>query len=486
MQPYNLLLATSIFLTIAGGGSSYAAEAAEVVSLDSCRHMALQYNRQIRMAGKGIEAAEHLHQAARSAYLPSLDFGFTYALNSQKINLLKYNAMLPTMSFDPATQTYKPNVVTGADGKPVIDPATGNPIFSEVAMIPKDALSYNTHQVMGGAFTLTQPIYMGGEIKAMDAITGFARQLAEHERDAVSQDVVYAVDEAYWTVVSLRHKKALASGYLNLMDTLMYDVTKMYENGVSTRSDTLRVRVSVNEAQIALTKVGNGLSLSRMALAQLCGLPVDAPLEPADQAPDSEPVCAPAINYNLQDVYQSRPELAALRSGISISEQQEKIALAQMLPKVVLIGAYTFTNPNVNNGFHRSFGGGFSLGATLTVPLWHWGGNYNKLRAARAATASSRLMLEDACEKVALQVSQARYRYEEAYKTYAMTQNNMASADENLRQARLAFREGVGTINDVLAAHTAWLQAHSQQIDAAIGIRLCNVYLSKVLGKMNF
>lgn len=459
---------------------------ASTVTLDSCRRMALRYNKTIRLSERSIEKAGYLHEAAKTGYLPTFDFGFTYVLSSQQINLLKSNAMLPTLTFDPATGTYTPNVVTGPDGKPLVDPKTGEPVFKEVAMIPKSAMSFNTHQTMGGAFTMTQPVFMGGEIRALDRIAGFSKQLAEQGRDMASQEVIYSVDEAYWLVVSLEHKKALAESFVNLMDSLQYDVNKMYEVGVATRSDTLRVRVQVNEAQITLTKVCNGLSLARMALAQICGLPIDSELQPADREFAEQPSVAPPVNLNMTDVYANRPELAMLRTGINIFEQQENVAKAGMLPKIAVIGAYSFSNPNLNNGFHRSFGGGFSIGATLVMPLWHWGRNYNKLRAARAATAEQRLALEDACEKVQLQVSQARYRYEEAYKTYNMTENNMKSADENLRQAQLGFREGVSTVNDVLAAHTAWLEANSEKIDAQIGIQLCNVYLKKVLGTLKY
>ena len=85
-----------------------------------------------------------------------------------------------------------------------------------------------------------------------------------------------------------------------------------------------------------------------------------------------------------------------------------------------------------------------------------------------------------------LQVSLARFSYDEAFKTYDMTRKNMEKADENLRQAELAFHEGVLTADDVIAAQTAWIQAHSEKIDAEIGIRLCEVYLSKVLGNLNY
>lgn len=165
----------------------------------------------------------------------------------------------------------------------------------------------------------------------------------------------------------------------------------------------------------------------------------------------------------MQDVYSRRQDLEVIRQGISVLSQREKLAMGQMLPKVAVVGAYEFSNPNLNNGFQKRFGGGFSVGATVAIPIWHWGGNYNHYRATKSATNAQRLMLEDLEEKVELQVKQAKFSFQEAFKTYEMTKSNMASADENLRSAQIGFREGVMTTNDVIAAQTAWLQANSEK-----------------------
>jgi outer membrane protein TolC len=457
------------------------------VDLDSCRQMALHNNKLIRIADRQIESAGYLNKAAKAAYLPGFDFNMGYAYNQHQIALLGEDSMLPTMSFDAATGTYQYNIVKNpTTGEPVVNPSTGTYIPTEVAVIPKEALTYDVRNVFAGALTLTQPVYMGGAIRAMNEITRYAGELAKSMRNTAAQDVIFAVDEAYWQVVSLKEKKRLADSFVCLVDTFLYNVNAMYKEGVATKSDILTVQVKSNEAAIAQTKVNNGLSLSRMALAQICGLPVDSELQLSDEALRDEPKDMPPLTYNMEDVYAARQDLLSLRHGISIYEQKEKLALSEMLPKVALVGAYTFSNPNTINGFKKEWGGGFSVGATLTVPLWHWGGNYNKYKAAKVETSAQRLLLDEAQEKVNLQVSQARYKYEEAYKTYRMTVTNQEKADENLRQAELGFKEGVLTTDDVIAAQTAWLQAHSESIDAEISIRLCDVYLSKVLGKMNY
>lgn len=454
------------------------------VSLDSCRNMALRNNKTIKMAEEGVKGAGYQRKSAFAAYLPGIDFTGGYTYNQQQIELLGEDAKLPTMSFDPATQQFKYNIVTMPDGTPVKDPATGSVIPSEVAVIPKEAMSYDTHNVFAGAVTLTQPIFMGGMIKAMNDITKYAENIAVATKNAAAQDVVYGVDQAYWTVVSLREKQKLAKSYVNLVDSLHHSVELMVKEGVATKADLLTVSVKLNEAKIALTKVSNGLTLSRMALAQICGLPVHTDMRLEDEMSDEITTPLAPHSFNMEDVYARRNDLEVVRQSINALGSHEKLTMGAMLPKVAAFGAYSFSNPNVNHGFEKRFGGGFSVGATLTIPIWHWGQNYNRYRAAKAATNAQRLMLEDLEEKVDLQVSQAKFSYDEAIKTYEMTQENMSSAIENLRSAELAYREGMMTTDDVIAAQTAWLSANSERIDAQIAIRLCDVYLSKVLGTL--
>lgn len=438
------------------------------------------------MADEAVRGAGYLKKSAFSAYLPGIDFTGAYMYNQNQIELLGEDAKLPTMSFNPATMKYEYNLVKGPDGLPIKDPSTGSYIPSEIAVIPKEAMSYDIHNLFVGAFTLTQPIYMGGQIRALNDIAKAGEEVAVSARNQAVQDLIYSVDEAYWLVVSLKQKQKLAKGFENLVDSLHHSVKALLENGMATKSDMLNVEVKLNEAQIAYVKVSNGLSLSKMALQQLCGLPIDGDLTLADEERMDMPKPEALPVYDINDVYQRRQDLEALRHSIDMFKGKEKLSLGDMLPKIAAVGTYSFSNPNVIHGFEKRFGGGFSVGAALTIPIWHWGGNYHKYRAAKSATTAQKLLLEDMEEKVELQVNQAKYKFEEAFKTLAMTRTNMDKADENLRQAQLAYKEGMLTIDDVTAAQTAWLQAHSEEVDAEIGVRLCETYLAKVLGLMPY
>lgn len=468
-------------------GTAAAQSTSAVYSLDSCRRMAVGNNKAIRIADETVKAAGYDRKAAKAAYLPGIDFEGMYMFNQHKTSLLSEDAMLPTKSFNAGTGSFDWNILTDPMGNPIMNPDGGGYIPTEVAVIPKDALTFDTRNVFAGAVTLTQPVFMGGQIKALNDIAKYAESTAVAARNQAVQNVIYTVDEAYWLVVSLRAKRELAQSFLNLVDTLHYNVEAMLEEGVATRSDLLTVDVRLNEARIMLTKVENGLTLSRMALAQICGLPVDADMRLTDEE-NSAPLGdrAPEYTYDMNDVYARRQDLDAVRQGINLLEGRERLTLGNMLPKVGIIGSYAFSSPNLVDGFSRHLRGGFHVGAAVTIPIWHWGGNYNHYKAAKTATNAQRLLLEDLEEKVSLQVSQARFKFQEAFKTYDMALSNMRSAEENLRNAQLGYREGMLTANDVILAQTGWLQAHSEKIDAQIGVRLCEVYLSKVLGTLTY
>ena len=118
-----------------------------------------------------------------------------------------------------------------------------------------DEFRTDTRNMWAGAVTLTQPIYMGGKLRAYNKITRYAEELAKSQQNTAAQEVVYQVDELYWQVVSLTYKKQLAESYAALIDSLQYNVQAMIEEGVATQSDGLTVAVRANEAQITLTQV---------------------------------------------------------------------------------------------------------------------------------------------------------------------------------------------------------------------------------------
>ncbi|MCH5347130.1 MAG: TolC family protein [Muribaculaceae bacterium] len=475
---------TALLVGVAGG---QAASGAEAVSIDSCRTLALTHNKQLQISRERINAARYQNKEAFAAYLPGIDFAGGYMYNQKNLSIFDSDQLLPVKTFDLQSQSYQFSLVKNPiTGEPIKGP-DGQYIPEQVALIPKEAMEFDIHNVFFGAITLTQPVYMGGKIVAMNRITRLNEKLAGAMSNNEAQDIITAVDAAYWQVVSLRAKKELATSYVALLDTLRSNVRQMVEQGVATQSDLLSVEVKCNEAEVDLSKVDNGLVLSRMALAQVCGLPVNTVMTLEDEGlSDVQIADVASASYDMADVYARRQDLEALRIGVNIMEQKARVEMASMLPNLAVVGSYSFSNPNMFNGFKKRFDGAFSVGAMLTIPIWHWGGNYNKYRAAKTQAKITQMQLDDARDMVDLQVSQAAFKARESVKTYNMTLKNLSSAESNLNHARYGFAEGVMTSQNVMEAQTAWLKANSEKIDAMIDVKLCQVYLAKVLGLLPY
>lgn len=440
--------------------------AQRMLTLEECRNLAIQNNKELQISGEKIKMADNEKKAAFTKYFPQLSANGAYMWNQKDINLLDMGALSSSLS----------SSLGGLAQLPMIQH-----LMSGV----NDMQHLDVQNIWVGNVSLVQPVFMGGKIVNYNQITKFAKQLAESMNNLQLQDLIYKTDETYWQVISLVNKKKLADAYVDLLRKMDSDVTAMIYEGVATEADGLSVKVKLNEAEMAQTKVENGLALTRMLLAQICGLSLEEDLSLADEKLDNFPVETTQASADLNEAFMNRNELRSLDLTTKIYKRKERIALAEMLPNVALAANYFVTNPNVFNGFKNDFAGMFNVGVMVKVPLsgW-WEGTYRR-NSAKAETRIKTLEWQDAREKIELQVNQSVYKVNEAGKKLIASSRNMENAEENLRRANFGFEEGVIPALNLMEAQTAWVSARSSLIDAQIEVKLTKVYLSKALGKLS-
>ena len=470
---------------------TFTVKAQSFLSLDSCRALALANNKDLLISNEKISAAHYQRKAAFTNYLPNFSATGAYMRNQKEFSLLNNDQKaalsgLGTNLADPIQQVATGIIATHPDLEPLISSLSGKllPALDQAGNSLVDALRTDTRNVYAGAITLTQPLYMGGKIRAYNKITKYAEELAQEQHHGGMQEVIMSTDQAYWQVISLVNKKKLAEGYLKLLQQLDNDVEKMIHEGVATKADGLSVRVKVNEAEMTLTKVEDGLSLARMLLCQLCGIDLSSPITLADENMEDIPLLTTDPHFDLSTAYENRPEIRSLELATQIYKQKVNVTRAEHLPSIALMGNYMVTNPSVFNSFENKFKGMWNVGVMVQIPIWHWGEGIYKTRAAKAEARIAQYQLQDAREKIELQVNQAAFKVKEAGKKLVMSSKNMEKAEENLRYATLGFKEGVIATSNVLEAQTAWLSAHSEKIDAQIDVKLTEIYLKKSLGTL--
>lgn len=426
--------------------------AQQTLTLEQCRQLAIQNNKQLKIAGEHVRKAGYDKKAAMTQYFPQLSAMGAYLWNQKDINLFDFSQLGEVGALLPSSV--------------------------------KDVAHLDIQNIWLGDISLVQPVFMGGKIVSYNQIANYARQLAESMNDLQLQEVIYQTDETYWQVISLVNKKKLADTYVDLLRKMNSDVRALIDEGMATEADGLSVKVKLNEAEMTQTKVDNGLALSRMLLAQICGLPLMEPLRLADEAITDIPVNTTAATAYIDEAFMNRAELKSLELATLIYKRKERIVFSDMLPNVALMANYLVTNPNAHNGFKNDFSGMFNVGVVVKVPLSGWWEGAYKRNSARAETNIKRLELIEAREKIELQVNQSIYKVNEANKKLIASARNMENAEENLRHAHYGFEEGVIPALNLMEAQTAWVSAHSDLIDAQIEVKLTEVYLTKVMGKL--
>ena len=475
--------------------------AQRVLTLDSCRRLAITNNKQLSVARSQKEMASYNVKSAKTKYLPHVDAMAGYELMSKEVSILNN-------SQKDALNHLGTNAVTGVGARvtdiitTMVQDGTITPqmaqrlgqqmgvLSSSLATMGDDlgstirqAFRTNNRNMFAGAVMLTQPLYMGGSIKALNRVAELKANMADDNYDMLQQKVLYEIDATYWLVVSLRQKQKLAESFLDLVTKLHDDVYKMINEGVAVRADGLNVDVRVNEAEMAKMRVDDNLALVKMLLCQLCGLPMDTEFTLSDEGKELASATGQMPTEGTSTI--DRPELRLLQTTIDISEQAQRVVTAtHFRPQGALTGGYLISNPNTFNGFERKFSGVWNVGVMVRMPLWDWNDGRYKLAATRAATTIAKLERSDLEEKINLQVEQERFKVREAYRRLELSTKHVTSAEENLRCASLGFREGVMSLSDVMAAQTAWESAHTQKIDAEIEVQLSLIGLRKALGQL--
>ena len=475
--------------------------AQRVLTLDSCRRLAITNNKQLSVARSQKEMASYNVKSAKTKYLPHVDAMAGYELMSKEVSILNN-------SQKDALNHLGTNAVTGVGARVTdiittmvqdgtITPQMGQRLGQQMGVLSsslatmgddlgstiRQAFRTNNRNMFAGAVMLTQPLYMGGSIKALNRVAELKANMADDNYDMLQQKVLYEIDATYWLVVSLRQKQKLAESFLDLVTKLHDDVYKMINEGVAVRADGLNVDVRVNEAEMAKMRVDDNLALVKMLLCQLCGLPMDTEFTLSDEGKELISATGQMPTEGTSTI--DRPELRLLQTTIDISEQAQRVVTAtHFRPQVALTGGYLISNPNTFNGFERKFSGVWNVGVMVRMPLWDWHDGRYKLAATRAATTIAKLERSDLEEKINLQVEQERFKVREAYRRLELSAKHVSSAEENLRCASLGFREGVMNLSDVMAAQTAWESAHTQKIDAEIEVQLSLIGLRKALGQL--
>lgn len=327
----------ALFVALCSSGLS----AQQVLTLEQCREKALEANKGLKMSEEKRVETENLQKVALWQMLPKVGATGGYTWMDKSVSLLsdeqrdRINNLGNNVqnSINQAIREEAGNLPIGGQliGDLLSSVVSNSNLSSSLNNVGQEitqALETDTRNTTFGVVTLTQPIYLGGKLMALYKTASLMNRLSGIEYDKKKEETLIAVDEAYWQVVSVKHKKELAEQYAALLDTLNHNVEELVAAEMATKGDLAKVRVKLNEAQMSLTKATNGLALAKMLLAQRCGMPLDSDFDVSE----SNPTLALTQRHtiDMEEVWQNRREMQMLRISDSISQQGVRLAASTL------------------------------------------------------------------------------------------------------------------------------------------------------------
>lgn len=385
--------------------------AQQTLGLDECRRLALENNAGIKTARLDVEGAKEGKKEALTKYFPTVSAtGSVHAANK---GLLEMN--LGGM---------------------------------EMAMMKNGVV---------GGITAVQPVFAGGQIVNGNKLAHLGEEVSRYQMKQTEDEVSLNVEQYYRQVVSLREKLKTIGIMESLVDNLYKDVKVSVDAGVTTRNDLLQVQLKRNSLSSNRLQVENSLKLAKMQLAQYIGMPEEG-FTVADHVQDELP--SPLMyKVDHRDVLPSTVAYKLLDKNVEASRLQHKMKLGEYLPSVGVGAGYVYDNLMDTD---HSFGMVF---ATVSIPISGWWGGSHALRKQKLQIKAAEYTRDNNNELLLVRMQQFWNELEEAYKQAKLSEESIATAEENVRLNTDYYKAGTSTMSDLLDAQSLLQQSRDQYTD---------------------
>ncbi len=305
---------------------------------------------------------------------------------------------------------------------------------------------------------------------------------ADFTHNATMNDLMLGVAQAYYSYQGARALLVAQEASLKQAQENYAAAEERHRAGVATIADVLQARTVLSQQRLAYDQVSGQIQTFRGQLATALGVPVDLPVDAADLPADvHENASVATVNRLIAEAEKSRPDLAAARARAQAAHAHVTSARSAGLPT---LSASAFDSRNYYDflGETTPYTTNYSLGLFLRVPLFTGFKTVYDTRSAEAAARAADAGAESFSQQVIFQVWNSYFGVQTAAQQVRASKDLLESAKESAEVARGRYREGVGSILDLLTAETAFANALAQDVTSRAGFLLAVAQLAHDTG----
>lgn len=428
------------FLILISILSAFHANAMEL-SLEQCREMALNTDELIKIAKNKLTQSNLDKGIATTAYLPKID-GSASALYMT------------------------PNSKVG------------------------DAMELQMKGVYLAGFSLVQPIFAGGKIITANKLARLGQEAAQKQLEATVMDVIANAEKSYWIYVAVRSKIEMLNSYITQLDSILSYTNSAYELGLTTLLSVSRVETKMSELQYNLRQAKSGEEMCRLSLCRIIGV---------DDTEEIIPIENIDFTSTAKLVYsgiEQRPELNLAKLNVQAKKHEIAMVRADFLPTLGMqIGWNAFGNLKMKNYMMLDDGiiypytqsisyKGFAGVLSLSVPIFHWGEGFKKVKKTKIEVENAELELEQNRKLMELQAQQTYSNYLDGFSLIESAEKAFENSELNLKMMKEQYESGLMTLTDLLEAQSQWQASFSNLIEAKTQLKINEIDYLRSVGKL--
>lgn len=352
-----------------------------------------------------------------------------------------------------------------------------NAVRSRAAAIPGRPALDRT-QLVPGANLSWLVLDFGGRAGTIDV----ARQTAVaagFTHNITVQNTVLQTEAALFGYMGTRALRDAAQTTVQEATANLAAAEERHRVGLATIADVLQARTALSQARLDLETQEGALHIALGALASAMGLPANTLFDvPAVPAGDSIQQVTVSVDSLIGVAVRARPDLSAAEAQAQAAAAQIRVARSAELPSLGFTSAAgytTLTNPTFS-------GRTYSLGLSLQLPIFSGGSQEYDVASAQAQLEAANARAETIRQQVVLQVLTAYYGLQTSAQHVTTAADLLTSAQQNEQVALGRYREGVGSIVDLLLAQSSLAAARAQAVQTRWQWRMALAQLAHDVG----
>ena len=264
---------------------------------------------------------------------------------------------------------------------PSVD-AVGQSSRQRALGLPGVGSQTNLYNVFAGEIDASYTFDLFGVARFANSALAAQVDAQSYQLDAARRTVAANLVIAAINAAALHAQIDATERLILLTDTDTKETQRRYQLGAVSRDDLLNAQAGADTLRATLPALRTQWQAARHAVSVLMGRSPDAAPDDLDLAalhlPDPIPVAIPS------DLLKQRPDILAADAALKVAAAEEAVATAQLFPSLSIsasFGQAGFTWPTAT----AASGAVWSMGASLTQPLFHGGALLAKRRAAQQA-----------------------------------------------------------------------------------------------------